>query len=86
MQNLIQSDVFFFITSVAVVLVTILVLVMFWYVIRILKNIKDVSDIVKSGTVSFSGDMSSVRKKIKKLFDSLIKMVQRNTKKDKINN
>ncbi len=75
MQNLIQSDVFFFITSVAVVLVTILVLVMFWYVIRILKNIKDVSDIVKKETIFFSGDLSGIRKKIKKLFDSLIKMV-----------
>ena len=75
MQNLIQSDVFFLITSVAVVLVTILVLIMFWYVIRILKNIKDVSDIVKKETIFFSGDLSGIRKKIKKLFDSLIKMV-----------
>ena len=81
MQNLIQTDVFFFITSVAVVLVTILVLVMFWYIIRILKNIKDVSDIVKKETIFFSTDLSGVRKKIKKLFDSLINLVSRKTKK-----
>jgi uncharacterized protein YoxC len=80
MQNLIQSDVFFFITSVAVILVTILVLVMFWYIIRILKNIKDVSDIVKKETIFFSGDLSGIRKKIKKLFDSLVKMVSGKTK------
>jgi len=81
MQNLIQSDIFFFITSIAVVIVTISILVMLWYIIRILKNIKDVSEIVKRETVFFSGDLSGIRKKIKKLFDSLINLVARKTKK-----
>ncbi|VAW19396.1 hypothetical protein MNBD_BACTEROID04-1012 [hydrothermal vent metagenome] len=81
MQNLIQSDIFFFITSVAVVIVTISILVMLWYIIRILKNIKDVSEIVKRETVFFSGDLSGIRKKIKKLFDSLTNLIARKTKK-----
>jgi len=73
MENLIQSDVFFFITSIAVIIVTIFVLVMLWYAIRILKNIKDVSEIAKSGASFLSGDLSDMRKKIKKLFGVIIK-------------
>ncbi len=75
MENFIQSDIFFFITSIAVVIITISILVVLWYVIRILKNIKDVSEIVKRETIFFSGDLSGIRKKIKKLFDFLIKTV-----------
>jgi uncharacterized protein YoxC len=80
MQNLIQSDIFFFITSIAVIIVTVFVLVILWYVIRILKNVKDVSEMVKSGTLFLSEDLSGIRKKIKKLFDSLIKMISNKAK------
>lgn len=81
MQNLIQSDVFFFITSVAVIVVTIFVLVVLWYLISILRNVKEVSDIIKKETLFFSGDLADFRKKIKKLFDSLIKLITGKIKK-----
>lgn len=81
MQNLIQSDIFFFITSVAVVVITIFILVMLWYIIRILKNIKDVSEIAKSGVSFLSGDLSGMRKKIKKLFEAIIKKIEHKAKK-----
>ncbi len=81
MQNFIQSDIFFFVTTIAVVVVAIFFVVALVYVIRILKNIKDVSDIVKSNAKFLSGDLSGMRKKLKKLFDSLVKLITRKTKK-----
>jgi len=81
MGNFIQSDIFFFITAVAVILVTIFVLVALWYIIRIVKNVKDVSEIVKRETVFFSGDLTWTRNKIKKFFQSLINLISRKTNK-----
>ncbi len=66
MENLIQSDVFFFITSIAVVVVTIFILVILWYIVRILKNVKDVSDVIKKESIFVLGDLSSLGAKIKK--------------------
>jgi len=73
MQDLIQSDIFFFITSIAVIAVTIFILITLWYIIRILKNIKDVSEIVKEETVFLSGDFSRFKKAVKKFFQFIIK-------------
>ncbi len=66
MENLIQSDVFFFITSIAVIVVTVFILVILWYVVRILKNVKDVSDVIKKESIFVLSDLSSLGEKIKK--------------------
>jgi len=81
MESVLHSDVFFFVTTIAVVVVAIFFIIVLVYIIRILKNIKDVSDIVKNNAMFLSGDLSEIRKKIKKLFDSLIKLISRKTKK-----
>ncbi len=44
MQTFIHADIFFFITSIAVVVFLILGSITFWYVIGILRNIKKASD------------------------------------------
>jgi len=81
MENILHSDVFFFVTTIAVVVVAIFFIIALIYVIRILKNIKDLSDIVKNDVKFLSGDLSGMRKKIKNLFNSLIKFVSQKIKK-----
>lgn len=49
MDSLLQADVFFFVTTVSVVLVTVLLAVAIFYIIRILKDFNDISRILKSG-------------------------------------
>jgi uncharacterized protein YoxC len=80
-NNLIQSNVFFFITSIAVVVIGVFLTIALWYVIRILRNVKDVSEIIKKQTIFISGDLSGAKNKIKKLFDSLTKLILRKMKK-----
>lgn len=44
MNTLIHADIFFFITSIAVVIFIILGCITFWYIIGILRNVKRASD------------------------------------------
>jgi len=54
MGNLIHADIFFFITSIAVILLTILLILAFVYLIQILKNFRDISEIIKNGATKAS--------------------------------
>ncbi len=83
MENLIHSDMFFFITSIAVVIVTIFLLVILWYILRILKNVKDVSDVVKKESIFVLSDLSSFRGKIKSLLQFFIVKYGKLTKQSK---
>jgi hypothetical protein len=47
MDTLIKADVFFFITSIFVIILTIVLVVASVYVIRALKNFADISDLLK---------------------------------------
>lgn len=69
MENLIHADIFFFITSVAVVVLTILVIIALIYFIKILKNVKDISETVRDGVDSAS---SHVEELLNKLMDNPI--------------
>ena len=81
MENLIQSDIFFFITSIAVIVVTIFILIILWYVVRILKNVKDVSDIIKKESFFVLNDLSGLRERIKGLLQSLVVKCNKSTNK-----
>jgi len=49
MENLMQSDVFFFISSISFILLTLLLVIVFYYIISILKDFKTISEILKNG-------------------------------------
>lgn len=67
METIARSDIFFFITTIAVGLLTIVSLVALVYLIKILRNIKDVSDLVKKESYRVVGDIDSVRQNLKSL-------------------
>lgn len=83
MSSFVQSDIFFFITSISVVLVTGFILIMLWYVIRILKNVQDVSEVVKDKTFSLAGDVAGMGEGLKKLFQSFVTMIEGKIKRSK---
>ena len=66
MKSLIHADIFFFITSIAVIALTAILVVVLVYLIQILRDVKDVSRVVKKETRDLAGDISDLRFKAKR--------------------
>lgn len=66
MSEVLQANIFFFITSVSVVLVTILLVAVLFYVLGILRNVKEVTDRIKEGSRMLAQDFSQAREAIKR--------------------
>lgn len=65
MDTLIHADIFFFITSIAVVVLTILLVIAFVYFIQILVNFRDISKILKNG-------VDNASEKVEELLENLV--------------
>ena len=61
MSEVLQTNVFFFITSVAVVVFTIFLCVVLYYLIRILKNVREITERLKRGSEQLAEDAEAVR-------------------------
>lgn len=59
MDRLIQMDIFFFISSIAVVLFSILLIVAIYYLREILRNFRDISRTLKNGVNNASDKVES---------------------------
>ena len=66
MEEVLKSDVFFFITSTAVVVLSLVLLVALYYLIKILRDVKDISHTVKRESELILSDVDAVRRSIKK--------------------
>ena len=66
MNTLIHADVFFFVTTIAVVVVTTAFTVAFVYFIGVLKNVRDVSESIKEEAGLIREDMREAREKNKR--------------------
>lgn len=74
MSSLAKSDIFFFITSLVVIIIGIGVTWAFFYIINILRDVKDVSRTVKEETKEIVEDISELRTNVKKgSFASILK-------------
>lgn len=65
MDSILKSDIFFFISSVAVIAIGIGAIIAFFYVINILRDVKDVSRTVKKETTEIAGDLDTMRTRAK---------------------
>lgn len=65
MQEFAKADIFFFITSVAVIVLTVGVIIALFHVIRILRNVRDISDRVDEGSKALAEDLSIMRGNLK---------------------
>lgn len=65
MNNLIKSDVFFFITSIAVVVIGILLTVLIVYLIKVSRDIKYISQKAKTEADNIIQDVSQLRTNLK---------------------
>ncbi|MCI0542457.1 hypothetical protein L0Y69_01725 [bacterium] len=81
MDSLARSDLFFFITTIAVVLVTALVVAALIYVVRILRDIKSLSQKLEEGGDAIASDISSVHSSIKAGIAKAVHAVKKATSK-----
>lgn len=59
---MLQANVFFFITSIAVVVFTVFLCVALYYIIKILKSLRNITERVEHGSEVLAEDIEHVRK------------------------
>ena len=60
-ESLIHADIFFFISTIALVLISIGIIVAIVYVIKILKNVREVTDKIKDESSEIVADLKKLR-------------------------
>ena len=65
METLMKADIFFFVTTIAVIAVTIGLMVALTYIIKILRNASHISDKVKEESDEIISDIKSLRGNVK---------------------
>ena len=65
MEELVKADIFFFITSIFVVIISVVLLAALYYLIRILRDVKEISKNVNNESQLIIKDIGNVRKGIK---------------------
>lgn len=65
MESFIKSDIFFFVTTICIVLVTLLFLVILFYLIRVLRNIDFLSKKIKEEGSEIIEDAHNIRIDVK---------------------
>lgn len=61
MTEFLEANIFFFITSVAVVVFTIFLCVAMYFVIRILRSVKNITERIDEGSESIADDIKQLR-------------------------
>ncbi len=64
METLIKADIFFFVTTISVVVLVSVLIVAGYYVVQILRNFRDVSTDIRKAVATASGDFEAIHEKI----------------------
>ncbi len=63
-QSFIHADIFFFIASIALVCLAAICIIAGIYLIQILKNVRDISEMIKNGVENVKERMDELKEKI----------------------
>lgn len=66
MNTLIHADIFFFVTTIAVVLIASLFIVVIIYIVRILSDFRYISGVVRKETDLLAEDIEEIRDEVKR--------------------
>jgi len=66
MTELVKSDIFFFITGGSIVVVTIVILIALYYIVKILRDVEDITESVRGESKRVVEDVSFVRRNLEK--------------------
>lgn len=76
MESVLKMDIFFFVTTLVVAVVGTLVAILIYYLIGVMRNVRDISDTVKKEAEETIRDFRSVRKDVKESAERLKKFGQ----------
>jgi hypothetical protein len=65
MDTLIQADIFFFITSIAVIVLTLLLIVLIVYGVKIARTISSITETIKKESENVVDDIAELRGRVK---------------------
>lgn len=65
MDTLMKADIFFFVTTISVILLTLLAIVAFIYIVKILHNIRAISETIKNESNLIAEDMDDIRARVR---------------------
>ncbi len=68
MDTLIHADIFFFVATIATVIFTILISIALYYLISILKSVKQATDAIRDKVEVVNENLEAIRKKIVESF------------------
>ena len=60
MESIIQSDIFFFITSISIIIFTVFFIIIGFYVIKIVKNFSRISEVLKDGVNTADAEIREI--------------------------
>ncbi len=66
METLAKADIFFVVTTIFVAILAVFAIIAGIYLVKILRNLRDVSNLVKSETLHIAGDIENIRSDIKR--------------------
>ncbi len=66
MDTLIHADVFFFVTTIAVVVITIALTVFIIYLVKVLNNVRKIAEAVNEETALLRRDIADIRSEVRK--------------------
>lgn len=64
-ESIVHADVFFFISTIALVIISIGVSISFFYIIKILRNVRDITDRAKIESEEIISDVQKLRRAIR---------------------
>jgi len=65
MDTLIHADIFFFVTTIAVVVITIALTVLIVYLIKVFRSVRKIADMVSDETVLVRKDIADLRSEVR---------------------
>lgn len=71
MNEILKADIFFFVATIAIVVITVLFGVASFYVIRMLRNLRDSSEIIKKTVTDVSNNVIGTQNHVKDFFEKL---------------
>lgn len=77
MEEILKSDIFFFITSVVVIVISVVLLIALYYLIKILRDVKEISKTVKDESGLIAKDIDDARAGIKKKGNQVSKFINK---------
>jgi uncharacterized protein YoxC len=64
MEPILKSDIFFFITSISVAIITVIFIIAGYYIIKTLQNIRDISETLKKTAHTAEADIAEIRERV----------------------